>query len=197
MKIIEPTAKDGKPAPGDAPGRGTGSRKWAIWLVLSLAYLIVYFQRVSPAVIVDRLFAQFQIEAAAAMGSLAAIYFYAYFLMQIPASILNDTQNLFILVQAGRAGHGHGSYRLFGQSGRDPGHLPFGRAGRTARLALYLRCGGAVFAARGCPFLAHHPRQPARRFSRQQAFQYAFGACFVSCCIALAAVSLLRESFKR
>jgi hypothetical protein len=86
----EGTAEDGKPAPGGNPGLGTGSRRWAIWLVLSLAYLIVYFQRVSPAVIVDKLFAQFQIEAAAAVGSLAAIYFYAYFLMQIPAGILND-----------------------------------------------------------------------------------------------------------
>jgi len=95
------TAEDGKPELWNGDGRGIGVRRWAIWLVLSLAYLIVYFQRVSPAVIVDKLFAHFQIEAATAVGSLAAIYFYAYFLMQIPAGILNDTFGPRRVVTAG------------------------------------------------------------------------------------------------
>ncbi len=66
------------------------SRRKTIWLILSVSYLIGYFHRVSPAVIVDKLFSQFNIEAAAVVGSMAAIYFYVYFLMQIPTGILTD-----------------------------------------------------------------------------------------------------------
>lgn len=74
----------------DRYGRQIRSRRMSIWLVLSIAYLIGYFHRVSPAVIVDKLFSQFHIEAAAVVGSMAAVYFYVYFLMQIPAGILTD-----------------------------------------------------------------------------------------------------------
>jgi len=66
------------------------SRRKAIWLIFALGYLIAYFHRVSPAVIVDKLFSQFSIEAAAVVGSMSAVYFYIYFLMQIPAGILTD-----------------------------------------------------------------------------------------------------------
>jgi len=65
-------------------------RRTIIWFVLSIAYLIVYFHRVSPAVIVNDLFALFDIEDAATVGSLAAVYFYVYFIMQIPAGLLSD-----------------------------------------------------------------------------------------------------------
>jgi len=71
-------------------GREIRSRRKLIWLILSVSYLVGYFHRVSPAVIVDKLFSQFNIEAAAVVGSMAAIYFYVYFLMQIPAGILTD-----------------------------------------------------------------------------------------------------------
>lgn len=71
-------------------GREIRSRRKVIWLILSVSYLVGYFHRVSPAVIVDKLFSQFNIEAAAVVGSMAAIYFYVYFLMQIPAGILTD-----------------------------------------------------------------------------------------------------------
>lgn len=74
----------------DRYGREIRSRRKVIWLALSISYLIGYFHRVSPAVIVDKLFSQFHIEAAAVVGSMAAVYFYVYFLMQIPAGILTD-----------------------------------------------------------------------------------------------------------
>jgi sugar phosphate permease len=71
-------------------GNKIRARRKLIWLFLSLAFLIVYFHRVSPAVIVDELFMQFNIEAAVAIGSLAGVYFWIYFLMQVPAGILID-----------------------------------------------------------------------------------------------------------
>jgi len=66
------------------------TRKTIIVLLLSLAYFIAIFHRVSPAVFVDQLMLSFNIEAAATAGTLAAIYFYVYFLMQIPAGIIID-----------------------------------------------------------------------------------------------------------
>lgn len=66
------------------------TRKTLIWLLLSLAYFIAMFHRISPAVYVDQLMLSFHIEAAATAGTLAAIYFYVYFLMQIPAGLLID-----------------------------------------------------------------------------------------------------------
>ncbi|MFZ5634390.1 MAG: MFS transporter [Bacillota bacterium] len=61
-----------------------------IWLVLSLAYLIAYFHRVSPAVIVNELFSLYHVEAASVVGGLASVYFYVYFMMQVPAGVLAD-----------------------------------------------------------------------------------------------------------
>lgn len=74
----------------DRHGSDLRSRRRIIWLILTAAYLIGYFHRVSPAIIVDKLFSQFNIEAAAVVGSMAAVYFYIYFLMQIPTGILTD-----------------------------------------------------------------------------------------------------------
>ncbi|TRZ66878.1 MAG: MFS transporter [Rhodocyclaceae bacterium] len=62
-------------------------------LVLGLAvaaYLLSFFHRVAPAAIAQDLAAAFQI-GAAALGSLAATYFYIYTLMQVPTGILADT----------------------------------------------------------------------------------------------------------
>jgi sugar phosphate permease len=65
-------------------------RRWPIWLTMSICFLIVYFHRVAPAVVADRLMADFAISGAA-LGNLSAIYLYVYGAMQIPAGILNDS----------------------------------------------------------------------------------------------------------
>jgi len=54
------------------------------------AYLLSFFHRVAPAAIAQDLAVAFQINAAA-LGSLAAAYFYIYTLMQVPTGILADT----------------------------------------------------------------------------------------------------------
>ena len=62
---------------------------WSVWGLGALLYLIGFYQRVAPAVITDRLMAEFAISGAA-LGNLSAVYFYSYVLMQIPTGILAD-----------------------------------------------------------------------------------------------------------
>ena len=61
-----------------------------IFSILILAYMSVFFHRMAPAVVSAELMASFQ-TSAAALGSLAAMYYYIYTLMQIPAGVLADT----------------------------------------------------------------------------------------------------------
>lgn len=62
---------------------------WTVWGLGALLYLIGFYQRVAPAVITDRLMADFSL-GAAALGNLSAFYFYAYVAMQIPTGIIAD-----------------------------------------------------------------------------------------------------------
>ena len=73
---------------GSAKGYPRG--RWLIWGVLTLAFMIVYFHRVSPTFIIDRLMVDFEAREGAVLGSLAAIYFYVYVVMQIPTGLLAD-----------------------------------------------------------------------------------------------------------
>jgi len=68
----------------------TRQMAWIIFAVVSVPYLLVYFHRVAPAVVADRLMAEFRISGAV-LGSLSAIYFYIYTLMQVPAGIFSDS----------------------------------------------------------------------------------------------------------
>ena len=53
-------------------------------------YLIVYFHRVSPAVVASELTSAFSISGAS-LGLLASAYFYPYAIMQVPVGILSDS----------------------------------------------------------------------------------------------------------
>ncbi|MBW1708831.1 MAG: MFS transporter [Deltaproteobacteria bacterium] len=64
--------------------------RWIIFLILALAYLIVYFHRLSLSVVANDLVKTFE-ATASAMGLLGSIYFYCYALMQIPAGLLSDS----------------------------------------------------------------------------------------------------------
>jgi sugar phosphate permease len=60
-----------------------------MWGLVANLYLVGFFQRVAPAVMVDELMTDFSI-GAALLGNLSATYFYAYAAMQIPSGLLAD-----------------------------------------------------------------------------------------------------------
>jgi sugar phosphate permease len=89
--------------------------RWSIFAILILAYMLVFFHRMAPAVVAADLMRTFGITGAA-LGSLAAMYFYVYTVMQIPAGILADTLGARITITAGNVVAGLGSI-LFGLAG--------------------------------------------------------------------------------
>ena len=60
-----------------------------MWGLAAAFYLIGFYQRVAPAVITRELMSEFSL-GAAALGNLAAFYYYSYVAMQIPAGLLAD-----------------------------------------------------------------------------------------------------------
>ena len=75
---------------------------WSVWGLGALLYLIGFYQRVAPAVISDRLMAEFAISGAA-LGNLSAFYFYSYVAMQIPTGVLADRWGARKLLTTGAA----------------------------------------------------------------------------------------------
>jgi sugar phosphate permease len=86
--------------------------RWTIYLVLVLSYMLVYFHRMAPGVVSADLMATFG-TTGAALGSLAAMYYYIYTAMQIPSGVLADTLGPRVTVAIGNAVAGAGSI-LFG-----------------------------------------------------------------------------------
>jgi sugar phosphate permease len=86
--------------------------RWSIFAILIAAYMTVYFHRMAPAVVAADLMQAFQ-TSGAALGSLAAMYYYIYTAMQIPAGVLADTLGSRISVTLGSLVAGGGS-ALFG-----------------------------------------------------------------------------------
>ena len=72
------------------PAQKMLSYRWLIFGVLSIAYLIIIFHRLSPAVMSTDLISSFAIDGAA-LGLLGSMYFYPYAIMQLPAGILADS----------------------------------------------------------------------------------------------------------
>jgi MFS family permease len=62
---------------------------WVIWLLSALFMFYKYALEVSPSVMTSTLMSTFNISGSA-LGNLAACYFYAYLLLQIPAGLLLD-----------------------------------------------------------------------------------------------------------
>lgn len=62
---------------------------WIIWLLSALFMFYKYALEVSPSVMTSTLMSTFNISGAS-LGNLAACYFYAYLLLQIPAGLLLD-----------------------------------------------------------------------------------------------------------
>jgi MFS family permease len=75
----------------------TGTQRFApaglavfVWGVAAFFYLTAFYLRTSPAVMTSELMRDFGISAGQ-LGNLAAFYFYAYVLMQIPTGVLVDS----------------------------------------------------------------------------------------------------------
>lgn len=63
--------------------------RWFIWGSAATAYILVYFHRMAPAVIAQSLMQDLHITAGS-LGTLGAVYFYAYTAMQVPSGVLAD-----------------------------------------------------------------------------------------------------------
>ena len=89
--------------------------RWSIYAILVAIYMLAFFHRMAPAVISSDLMKAFN-TSGAALGSLAAMYFYIYTAMQIPAGVLADTLGARATVTAGTIVAGCGSI-VFGIAG--------------------------------------------------------------------------------
>ena len=67
----------------------SASLAWLVWGLGAAFYFTAFYHRVAPAVMTDRLMAEFQI-GAKELVQFSAFYFYSYVLMQIPTGILAD-----------------------------------------------------------------------------------------------------------
>jgi len=81
---------------------------WTAFGVSCAIFMLSFFHRVAPAAIVGELQQSFDV-GAAALGALAATYFYAYFAMQIPVGVLVDTLGPRRVLTAGAIVAGLGS----------------------------------------------------------------------------------------
>ncbi|HLF23677.1 MAG TPA: MFS transporter, partial [Burkholderiales bacterium] len=83
-----------------------------VYGVLAVSYMLVFFHRIAPATLAADLMRDFGMSGAA-LGSLAAMYFYIYAAMQIPAGVLADTLGARVIASVGALVAGAGSV-LFG-----------------------------------------------------------------------------------
>lgn len=90
------------------------SLRWTAFAIVGLAYVLSFFHRFAPAAISADLQQTFH-TSAAALGGLAATYFYVYMVMQIPTGILVDTLGPRRVVAIGGLIGGIGSL-LFGMA---------------------------------------------------------------------------------
>ncbi|MBI5917918.1 MAG: MFS transporter [Nitrosomonadales bacterium] len=82
--------------------------RWTAFLLVVLCYMLAFFHRMAPAAIAGELQHDFQ-ASGAALGALAAMYFYIYTVMQIPVGVMADTLGVRRIVTAGALVSGIGS----------------------------------------------------------------------------------------
>lgn len=88
--------------------------RWTSYTLVVLGYMLAYFHRMAPAAIATDLQQSFE-ASGAALGALAAAYFYTYTVMQIPVGVMADTLGIRKIVAIGAALAGVGSL-LFGMA---------------------------------------------------------------------------------
>ena len=72
-----------------AGGSPPATLAWLVWGLGAALYLIAFYQRVAPAVLVQELTREFSLSGAA-LGNLSAFYFYSYVAVQIPTGLIAD-----------------------------------------------------------------------------------------------------------
>jgi len=88
--------------------------RWTSYILVAVCYVLAYFHRMAPAAIATDLQQSFS-ASGAALGSLAAAYFYTYTVMQIPVGVMADTLGVRKIVALGAAMAGLGSL-MFGMA---------------------------------------------------------------------------------
>lgn len=86
--------------------------RWTVYGILVVSYMLVFFHRMAPGAVAAELMQTFQ-TTGAALGSLAATYYYVYTAMQLPSGVLADTLGPRISVTIGALVAGAGSI-IFG-----------------------------------------------------------------------------------
>ncbi|MCW5606115.1 MAG: MFS transporter, partial [Burkholderiales bacterium] len=86
--------------------------RWTVFALASAAFWLSFFHRVAPAAVAGDLSRAFEV-GGAALGALAATYFYVYAVMQLPTGVLVDTLGPRRVLAAGGVAAGVGSI-LFG-----------------------------------------------------------------------------------
>lgn len=66
-----------------------GSRAWLVWWLAAFAFGYAFFQRLAPSAMVGDLMSEFAI-GGTLIGTLSALYFYPYVLLQVPLGALMD-----------------------------------------------------------------------------------------------------------
>jgi sugar phosphate permease len=82
--------------------------RWTVYTLLIVAYMLVFFHRMAPGAVAAELMQTF-LTTGAALGSLAATYYYVYTAMQIPSGVLADTLGPRLSVTVGSLVAGAGS----------------------------------------------------------------------------------------
>jgi MFS family permease len=75
--------------PSHSPERRIASSPYVPWCIVAAAYTLAFFQRVAPQAFVDRLMADFSLDAAG-LAALLSCYFYGYLITQVPAGVIVD-----------------------------------------------------------------------------------------------------------
>lgn len=99
--------------------------RWVVFGLGAAGFWLSFFHRVAPAAIAAELTRAFDVSGAA-LGALAATYFYVYAVMQLPAGVLADTVGPRRILSAGGVVAGIGSI-MFGSADS----VVWAAAGRT------------------------------------------------------------------
>ncbi len=73
------------------------SHAWLVWSLAAISFGYAFFHRVTPSVMVSDLMAEFAVSGAV-LGTLSALYFYPYVLLQVPLGAMLETFGTRILL---------------------------------------------------------------------------------------------------